>query len=93
MAKLNPHIELEMTDISALAIRSSQETLVANQLHGHVYPSDMFSDTGHHYNYIVTNPPFHSGLETSYSATERLLAESVDHLASGGSIWVVANSF
>lgn len=26
MAKLNPHIELEMTDISALAIRSSQET-------------------------------------------------------------------
>lgn len=62
MAKLNPHIELEMTDISALAIRSSQETLVANQLHGHVYPSDMFSDTGHHYNYIVTNPPFHSGL-------------------------------
>lgn len=93
MAKLNPHIELEMTDISALAISSSQETLVANQLHGHVYPSDMFSDTGYHYDYVVTNPPFHSGLETSYSATERLLAESVDHLASGGSIWVVANSF
>ncbi|ENM5730612.1 16S rRNA (guanine(1207)-N(2))-methyltransferase RsmC [Vibrio mimicus] len=93
MAKLNPNIELEMTDISALAIRSSQETLLANQLRGTVYPSDMFSDTKHQYDYIVTNPPFHSGLDTSYSATERLLAESVNHLTQTGSIWVVANSF
>ncbi len=93
MATLNPEIELEMTDISALAIRSSQETLQANQLRGRVYPSDMFSDTGTQYDYIVTNPPFHSGLDTSYSATENLLAESVHHLVPTGSLWVVANSF
>lgn len=93
MAKLNPDIELEMTDISALAIRSSQETLRANQLRGKVYPSDMLSETGQDYAYIVTNPPFHSGLDTSYSATERLLAQAITHLTAQGSLWVVANSF
>lgn len=93
MATLNPAIELEMTDISALAIRSSQETLRANQLHGKVYPSDMLSNAGSDYQAIVTNPPFHSGLQTSYGATEQLLAHSVNHLANQGSLWVVANSF
>ncbi|PAR40526.1 16S rRNA (guanine(1207)-N(2))-methyltransferase [Vibrio metoecus] len=93
MAKLNPEIELEMTDISALAIRSSQETLIANQLSGRVYPSDMLSNVGSQYHYIVTNPPFHSGLDTRYSPTEQLLAESIHHLAATGSLWVVANSF
>jgi len=65
MATLNTDIQLEMCDISALAVRSSEETLKANQLSGRVFASDIYSDTASDYNFIVTNPPFHAGLDTS----------------------------
>ncbi|MGR5541812.1 methyltransferase, partial [Vibrio campbellii] len=38
-------------------------------------------------------PPFHSGLDTSYSATETLLAEAPKHLNHQGQMFVVASSF
>ncbi|QXO17841.1 MULTISPECIES: 16S rRNA (guanine(1207)-N(2))-methyltransferase RsmC [Vibrio] len=93
MATLNPGIELEMCDISALAIRSSQATLAANHLSGRVFASDVYSDSARDYDFIVTNPPFHSGLDTSYSATETLLAKAPAHLKNRGELLVVANSF
>ncbi len=93
MAKLNPEIALEMCDISALAVRSSEETLKANQLSGRVFASDIYSDTAKDYNYIVTNPPFHAGLDTSYNATETLLEKAPSYLVNSGELFVVANSF
>lgn len=93
MAMLNPHIELEMCDISALAICSSQATLAANGLCGRVFASDIYSDTATNYDYIVSNPPFHSGLETSYQVTETLLQSAPDYLARSGQLFLVANSF
>ncbi len=93
MAKLNHNIELEMCDISALAVRSSEETLKANQLSGRVFASDIYSDTSDNYNFIVTNPPFHAGLDTSYNATETLLAKAPDYMVNGGELFVVANCF
>lgn len=93
MAKLNPDIELEMCDISALAVASSQATLQANQLEGRVFASDVYSDTACDYRYIVSNPPFHAGLDTSYSATETLLADAPQHQTSNGQLYIVANSF
>jgi len=93
MAKLNSDIELEMCDISALAVLSSEETLKANQLSAKVFASDIYSDTAENYDYIVTNPPFHAGLDTSYNATETLLEDADKHLKDGGELFVVANSF
>lgn len=93
MAMINPDIELEMCDISALAIYSSQATLAANGLTGRVFASDVYSNTADDYQFIVTNPPFHSGLDTSYHATESLLQQAPQHLASTGQLFVVANSF
>lgn len=90
---LNPDIELELCDISALAIRSSQETLAANNLTATVFASDIYSDITSEYQYIVTNPPFHSGLETSYDTTETLLAKAPAALVKRGELYVVANSF
>ncbi|NGZ12226.1 16S rRNA (guanine(1207)-N(2))-methyltransferase RsmC [Vibrio aestuarianus] len=93
MATLNSSIELEMCDISALAIESSKATLAANGLSGNVFASDVYSDTNSDYQFIVSNPPFHSGLETSYSATETLLADAPSHQTSDGELFIVANSF
>ncbi|MCG9546739.1 16S rRNA (guanine(1207)-N(2))-methyltransferase RsmC [Vibrio sp. Isolate33] len=93
MASRNPDIELEMCDISAFAVASSQATLEANGLTGKVFASDVYSDTAQDYQFIISNPPFHSGLDTSYSATETLLAQAPKHLKRSGEMIIVANSF
>ncbi|WP_372383850.1 16S rRNA (guanine(1207)-N(2))-methyltransferase RsmC [Vibrio sp. BS-M-Sm-2] len=93
MASRNPDIELEMCDISAFAVASSQATLEANGLTGKVFASDVYSDTAEDYQFIISNPPFHSGLDTSYSATETLLAQAPKHLKRSGEMIIVANSF
>ncbi|MCQ8868884.1 16S rRNA (guanine(1207)-N(2))-methyltransferase RsmC [Vibrio splendidus] len=93
MASRHPDIELEMCDISAFAVASSQATLEANGLTGNVFASDVYSDTSKDYQFIISNPPFHSGLDTSYSATETLLAQAPKHLKRSGEMIIVANSF
>lgn len=93
MATLNPTIQLEMCDISALAVESSKATLEANGLTGKVFASDVYSDTSDDYDFIISNPPFHAGLDTSYSATETLLADGPKHQARSGQLLIVANSF
>jgi len=93
MAILNPSIELEMCDISALAVESSKETLSANGLKGKVFASDVYSDTSNDYKFIISNPPFHAGLDTSYSATETLLAQAPNYQNAHGELLIVANSF
>lgn len=93
MAILNPSIELEMCDISALAVESSKETLAANGLKGNVFASDVYSDTSNDYKFIISNPPFHAGLDTSYSATETLLAQAPNYQNTHGELLIVANSF
>jgi 16S rRNA (guanine1207-N2)-methyltransferase len=93
MAILNPDIELEMCDISALAVESSKATLAANGLNGRVFASDVYSDCANNYRFIISNPPFHAGLNTSYSATETLLADAPKQLSTSGELIIVANSF
>lgn len=93
MAKSNPGIEIEMCDISAYAITSSQATLEANGLKGNVFASDIYSDTANDYRFIVSNPPFHSGLDTNYNAAETLLGDAPQYLLPGGEMLIVANSF
>ncbi|WP_237360956.1 16S rRNA (guanine(1207)-N(2))-methyltransferase RsmC [Vibrio marisflavi] len=93
ISKLNPAVKINMCDVSALAIASSKATLEANGLSGNVFASDVYSDTDSDYQFIISNPPFHSGLDTSYSATETLLADAPKHLAKSGELYIVANSF
>lgn len=93
IALLNPNVDIEMCDISAFAIESSKATLAANGLTGRVFASNVYSNAANDYDNIVSNPPFHSGLDTSYSATELLLSESTSHLTSNGQLYIVANSF
>lgn len=93
MKILNPNIEINMCDISALAIASSEATLKANNLQGHVFATDVYSNTDNNYNFIISNPPFHAGLKTHYSSTEILLSDAPKHLRYNGKLLIVANSF
>ena len=93
IAKRFPETQVEMTDISALAVASSQLTLAANDLTGQAYLSDVYSDVTAGLNYIISNPPFHAGLKTHYASTETLLADAPQYLQHAGHLVLVANSF
>ncbi|KJY80073.1 16S rRNA (guanine(1207)-N(2))-methyltransferase RsmC [Vibrio nigripulchritudo] len=93
MAMQYPEIALTMCDVSALAVASSKATLEANGLKGNVIPTDVYSDIDAGFDFLISNPPFHSGLDTSYSATETLLADAPDYLSQNGKLHIVANSF
>ncbi len=91
-AKFNK-IDVTMCDISALAIESAKQTLRQNKLEGTVIASDVYSDIEGSIDFLISNPPFHAGLKTSYSATETLLAEAPSYLSNMGEMIIVANSF
>ncbi|MBE2893812.1 16S rRNA (guanine(1207)-N(2))-methyltransferase RsmC [Spirabiliibacterium falconis] len=89
----NPAIDLVQSDIHAMAIASCTRTLAENHLQGQVVASDVFSHIDGKFNVIISNPPFHDGLTTAFSATERLIHESKNHLFKGGELRIVANAF
>ncbi|MDP9499565.1 16S rRNA (guanine(1207)-N(2))-methyltransferase RsmC [Bisgaard Taxon 45] len=89
----NPQVELTMTDIHALALASSERTLAENQLAGQVIASDVFSDVTGKFDLIISNPPFHDGIDTAYRAVNELIAQAKWHLVQGGELRIVANAF
>ncbi|MFQ3265029.1 MAG: 16S rRNA (guanine1207-N2)-methyltransferase [Colwellia sp.] len=84
---------LSLLDVSALALTSAQESLALNNLSGNIFPSNSLSDVNDHYNYVVSNPPFHQGIKTHYQASEDFLAGINKKLNKQGNITIVANSF
>ncbi|MEG9487040.1 16S rRNA (guanine(1207)-N(2))-methyltransferase RsmC [Mannheimia indoligenes] len=88
-----PKIKLTMSDIHAMAIESSRRTLAENHLEGEVLASDVFSHISDRFDFIVSNPPFHDGVDTAYRAVEELIFQAKNHLTKGGELRIVANAF
>lgn len=88
-----PNTQINMVDISALAVESARETLRFNALDGEVFASDVYSAVGEKFDNIISNPPFHAGLKTHYAATETFLEKAPAHLNGRGKLMIVANSF
>ena len=89
----HPDCQVTLVDVNYLAIASSQATLAINGLEGQVLSSDMLDAVEAKFDTIISNPPFHEGLETRYSPTESLLRNVPSHLTMGGQLIIVANSF
>jgi 16S rRNA (guanine1207-N2)-methyltransferase len=91
---LRPEASVDLVDSHAMALRSARETLEMNQLSPErVAASDGFSDVRGTFDLIVTNPPFHAGVKTELSVTERMIRESGRFLVPGGRLVLVANAF
>ncbi|WGE67414.1 16S rRNA (guanine(1207)-N(2))-methyltransferase RsmC [Actinobacillus equuli subsp. haemolyticus] len=86
-------IKLTMSDIHTMALESSRRTLAENALEGAIVASDVFSNIEERFDLIVSNPPFHDGIDTAYRAVEDLIAQAKQHLNRGGELRIVANAF
>jgi 16S rRNA (guanine1207-N2)-methyltransferase len=92
--KTQPEVTLDLVDSNALALEATKRTLELNKLKvSHVRASDVFSEIQNTYDLIISNPPFHSGVKTNYSAVESFIAGAAEHLNDGGRLLIVANSF
>lgn len=86
-----PDAHLVCSDSDALALRSTRETLEANGLSGQVLASDGFSHVEGQFDLVVSNPPFHSGIEVRSGHGMGLLSPVRNFLAPGGQLLVVVN--
>ncbi|EKT53644.1 16S rRNA (guanine(1207)-N(2))-methyltransferase RsmC [Providencia sneebia] len=93
VGKRNPDVTLTLSDVSASAIASATATLEANQLTGKVIASDAYSNIDEQFDWIISNPPFHDGLNTSYNAVENMIYQAPKYLKKGGRLRIVANAF
>ncbi|RUO78475.1 methyltransferase [Pseudidiomarina taiwanensis] len=86
-------LTVDYLDVSALALAATTRTLAAQQLTGTLIAQDGLAAEQGQYKYIVSHPPFHTGLATDYKIGAEFLKQSRQHLERGGELWLVANRF
>ena len=91
LLKLNPSLELDCIDINAMALAACELTLKANMMNARIYPSDGLSQVTGKFNAIISNPPFHDGLNSTSEITLDFVLESKTHLVNRGLWQIVAN--
>lgn len=91
--KKHPQLTVDLVDINAFALASAKLSLQSNKLEGNVFPSNVFSEVKEKYNILLSNPPFHSGKKTDYTAAETFINQSTKHLKLNGKLSIVANKF
>ena len=93
IGKKHPDSILSLLDVSALALTSAEKTLSLNGLQATVFPSNSLDNVEGKYRYVVSNPPFHQGVNTHYQATEDFLSGINKYMKNKGIVTIVANSF
>lgn len=92
-----PKQTVHFLDVDAFALAATELTLQANHIaldNGvNLIAGRGIADAPQHLGAIISNPPFHQGVHTSYQASEDLLRHSRQHLKAGGQLRIVANSF
>ncbi len=91
VATSHSRTNVTLLDTSALALMAAEQTLSLNQLTGSVLASDGLSEVEDSYDFIISNPPIHTGVKTDNLLSQRLLASVYDHIKPGGMLIMVAN--
>lgn len=94
---LHKHTGAKVTalDDSALALKATELTFAANEASDSVslLASNGLAEVKGRFNYVITNPPFHTGINTDYSIAESFFMGVKQHLTLNGELFVVANDF
>jgi 16S rRNA (guanine1207-N2)-methyltransferase len=87
----DPQIELTLLDSSALAIESARRSLAANGMNALLLPSDGLSEVDERYDWIISNPPFHRGVDNDLDIAAVFFRKAGTFLNEKGRILVVFN--
>jgi 16S rRNA (guanine1207-N2)-methyltransferase len=87
----SPGIKLTLLDASALAIESSRRSLRANRLEARVLASDGLDEVTQTFDWIISNPPFHRGVDSDLDIAARFFANAGHFLTKTGKILLVCN--
>lgn len=93
LAKSAAGIQLTLSDVHMPALAASRATLAVNGLKGSVLASDVYSAISDQYDIILSNPPYHDGMQTNLKMVETLIRGALSHLRIGGELRIVANAF
>lgn len=105
LTKLNPKIQLTLSDVSALAIYCTKQTFghlgdsadankaVSAKTVTNIIASNGLAQVEGKYRAIYTNPPFHKGIANDYNITQQFIADAAAKLQPRGELWLVANHF
>ncbi|WP_417566087.1 methyltransferase [Marinobacter sp.] len=88
-----PAITVDGVDVQSQAVTCARATYQRNGVSGEIMASDGLSSVEGVWSAILSNPPFHSGVRTDMSMTERFLRDVLRHLKPGGEVRLVANGF
>jgi 16S rRNA (guanine1207-N2)-methyltransferase len=86
-------VHVTATDSSAAAVSVAIRNLKNAGVPGDVRCSDLAGDIAGPFDVIISNPPFHQGVETDYGLPSRVLDAARARLAPGGKLYLVANQF
>ena len=86
-----PALDITLSDIDALALRSSELNSLRLQAPATIIASNGLQQIEGKFDYIFSNPPFHSGKETDYRFAQNLFRQARKHLTHEGQLWIVAN--
>src|SRR5690606_22562234 len=62
-----------------------------NGLNADVFASDLLSEVNGRFHAIISNPPFHDGMNRDLGLAKRLIEQSREHLYPDGELRLVAN--
>lgn len=94
LAISNPQATIKAYDVDAFALASIALTIKHNQLTNIEYQAVTgVDDIDRDFDVIVSNPPFHQGVQTHYDVSENLCHQAKSHLKAQGKICLVANRF
>lgn len=81
------------TDNNAAAVLSCRYTAQANNLSVHVSADDLGKQIQGQFDFILCNPPFHTGFDVQTDLTRRFLQAARSKLTERGQAFFVVNSF
>lgn len=84
-------LAVSAVDVSATAVAATTETLQLNGLQAQVLAGDLYTPVSGRFDQIITNPPFHDGLQRTTTISERLIMQAPGYLKDGGRLLLVAN--
>jgi 16S rRNA (guanine1207-N2)-methyltransferase len=88
---LDPTLELTMLETSALALESARLSLRCNGQEATLVASDGLSELNGQFNWIISNPPFHRGVENELDIAHKFFSDAGHFMQKTGRILLVCN--